>query len=100
MGRGASHIALEVGLATSPNYVLIGEQIASEKKTLAQIVGDLADVVAKRSAAGKDFGVVLVPEGLLTYIPEMKGLIQELNAHWSPNVTESQIVDVLTPWSR
>jgi diphosphate-dependent phosphofructokinase len=79
MGRSASHITLECALACRPNVALIGEEIAASKMTLSQITGYLADVIEKRSQAGKNYGVVLVPEGLIEFIPEMKVLIAELN---------------------
>lgn len=79
MGRSASHITLEVALKTHPNITLVGEEVLAKKKTLAQIVGDIAKVIVERSKAGKNFGVVLVPEGLIEFIPEMKALISALN---------------------
>ena len=79
MGRSASHITLEVALKTHPNITLVGEEVLAKKKTLAQIVNDIAKVIVDRSKAGKNFGVVLVPEGLIEFIPEMKTLISALN---------------------
>ncbi|MFP4164733.1 MAG: diphosphate--fructose-6-phosphate 1-phosphotransferase [Chitinispirillaceae bacterium] len=79
MGRSASHIALECALKTHPNITLVSEEIAEKKKTLREIVSEIATVVKKRSEAGKNFGVALVPEGLIEFIPEMKKLISELN---------------------
>ncbi|MBQ3834406.1 MAG: diphosphate--fructose-6-phosphate 1-phosphotransferase [Elusimicrobia bacterium] len=79
MGRSASHITLEVGFKVQPNVVLIGEEVLAKKMTLGQIVDDLAKLVVKRSEMGKNYGVVLVPEGLIEFIPEMKALIAELN---------------------
>lgn len=79
MGRSASHITLEVALKTHPNITLIGEEVLAQKKTLSQIVNDIAEVILARSKAGKNFGVVLVPEGLIEFIPEMKALISALN---------------------
>jgi len=75
MGRSASHIALECALSTHPNLAFIGE----EKKGLETIVHEIADLVCRRSEAGKEYGIVLVPEGLIEFIPEMKVLISELN---------------------
>lgn len=80
MGRSASHIALECALATRPNGVLIGEEIAKEKKTLSQIVEELADLIVERSSLKKDYGVILIPEGIIEFIPEIKLLLKELNA--------------------
>ena len=79
MGRSASHITLEVGFKVQPNVVLIGEEILAKKMTLKQIVDNLADLVVKRAKLGKNYGVVLVPEGLIEFIPEMKTLIANLN---------------------
>ena len=79
MGRSASHITLEVALKTHPNITLVGEEVLAKKKTLGQIVNDIAKVIIERSKAGKNFGVVLVPEGLIEFIPEMKALISALN---------------------
>lgn len=79
MGRSASHITLEVALKTHPNVTLIGEEVLAKKMTLAQVVDYLAKIVAARAKDGKNFGVVLVPEGLIEFIPEMKELIAALN---------------------
>lgn len=79
MGRSASHIALEVGLKTQPNIVLIGEEAKAQKMTLSQIIDYVTGVIVKRAELKKNFGVVLVPEGLLEFIPEMKELIGALN---------------------
>lgn len=79
MGRSASHIGLEVALQTQPNICLISEEVESKKMTLAQVVSEIADVVEARDAEGKNFGVALIPEGLVEFIPEIKALIKELN---------------------
>lgn len=79
MGRSASHIALECALQTHPNVTLIGEEVAAKKQTLQDIVEDLVSVIVKRSAQGDNFGVVLVPEGLIEFIPAIKRKIAELN---------------------
>jgi diphosphate-dependent phosphofructokinase len=79
MGRSASHIALECALQTQPNVCLISEEVAAKKQTLGQVVKEIADVIAARAANGEDFGVVLIPEGLIEFIPEMGVLISELN---------------------
>ena len=79
MGRSASHITLEVALKTHPNITLVGEEVLAKKKTLSQIVNDIAKVIVERSKAGKNFGVILVPEGLIEFIPEVKALISALN---------------------
>ena len=79
MGRSASHIALECALQTQPNYCIISEEVEAKNMTLDQIVADLANVVAKRAEKGDNFGTVLIPEGLIEFIPAMKALIAELN---------------------
>jgi diphosphate-dependent phosphofructokinase len=79
MGRSASHIGLECALQTQPNICLISEEVAEKKQTLHEIVDNMADVVAARAAKGDNFGVALIPEGLIEFIPEMKVLIGELN---------------------
>ena len=79
MGRSASHIALECELQTKANYCLISEEVEEKKMTLRQITETLANIVAKRAETAGDFGVILIPEGLVEFIPEMKTLIAELN---------------------
>ena len=79
MGRSASHIALECALQTRPNICLISEEIAANKTTLRGIVEGICTVITKRAANGENFGIVLIPEGLVEFIPEMKVLIAELN---------------------
>ncbi len=79
MGRSASHIALECALQTQPNVCLISEEIEAKDMTLNQIVEHLADVIAKRAEDGNNYGVVLVPEGLIEFIPAIGRLIDELN---------------------
>ncbi|MDR1259768.1 MAG: diphosphate--fructose-6-phosphate 1-phosphotransferase [Endomicrobium sp.] len=79
MGRSASHVALEVGFKTQPNIVLIGEEVLAKNMTLFKIIENITDIIVKRSEAGKDFGVVLVPEGLIEFIPEIKKLTSALN---------------------
>ncbi|MBN2775135.1 MAG: diphosphate--fructose-6-phosphate 1-phosphotransferase [Prolixibacteraceae bacterium] len=79
MGRSASHIALECALKTQPNITLISEEVADKKQTLGEIVDYMAGVIAARAEDGNNFGVALIPEGLIEFIPEMKILISELN---------------------
>ena len=79
MGRSASHIAFECALQTHPNVTLIGEEIAKKNQTLAEITSEIADVIQKRGNEGKNFGVILIPEGIIEFIPEMKRLFQEIN---------------------
>ena len=79
MGRSASHIALECALQCQPNVCIISEEVEAKNQTLDDIVTYIAEVVAKRAAAGMNFGTVLIPEGLIEFIPAMKSLIAELN---------------------
>ena len=79
MGRSASHIALEAGLQTQANVTLISEEIEKRNLTLEQIVEDIARVISARADAGKNYGVVLIPEGLIEFIPSFKKLISSLN---------------------
>jgi pyrophosphate--fructose-6-phosphate 1-phosphotransferase len=79
MGRSASHIALEVALQTHPNAALIGEEVAARRLTLSQVVDQLVDIVIKRAEQGRHFGVFLVPEGIVEFMPDMQQLIKELN---------------------
>jgi diphosphate-dependent phosphofructokinase len=79
MGRSASHIGLECALQTQPNVCLISEEVAFKEQTLQQIVDDLVRTISKRAAKNENFGVALIPEGLIEFIPEMKILISELN---------------------
>lgn len=79
MGRSASHIALECALQTQPNICLVSEEIQAKDLSLNNIVEYIADVVAYRANEGNNFGVVLIPEGLIEFIPAIGRLIQELN---------------------
>ena len=88
MGRSASHITLECALKTHVNAAIISEEVAAKKQTLSGIVDDLAKIVAKRAENKENFGVVLVPEGLIEFIPEMKVLIGELNDVLAANADE------------
>ena len=79
MGRSASHIALECALQTQPNVCIISEEVEEKNLTLQDVVNYIADIVAKRAANGDNYGTVLIPEGLIEFIPAMKNLIAELN---------------------
>ena len=79
MGRSASHIALECALETQPNVCIISEEVLAKRMTLDNIVNYLCYVIAERAKLGWNFGTVLVPEGLIEFIPSMKDLISELN---------------------
>ncbi|MDR2658498.1 MAG: diphosphate--fructose-6-phosphate 1-phosphotransferase [Spirochaetaceae bacterium] len=79
MGRAASHIALEAALQTRPNLCFISEEVEAKKLSLSQIVDKICESVVKRSKNNENFGIVLIPEGLVEFIPEVKALISELN---------------------
>ena len=79
MGRSASHIALECGLQTQPNVCIISEEVEAKNMTLQDVVDNIANVVARRAEDGNNFGTVLIPEGLIEFIPAVKKLIAELN---------------------
>ena len=79
MGRSASHVALECALQTRPNVCLIGEEVAAKKMSLAQLADYIADSVATRAAKGWNFGVAIIPEGIVEFVPEFSVLIAEIN---------------------
>jgi len=79
MGRSASHVTLECALQTRVNIALIGEEIVERRQTLDQVVDGIVDVVARRAAEGRGYGVCLIPEGLVEFVPEMRELIDALN---------------------
>jgi pyrophosphate--fructose-6-phosphate 1-phosphotransferase len=88
MGRSASHIALECALQVQPNICIISEEVEKKNMSLNDIVTDIATVVAQRAAAGKNFGTVLIPEGLIEFVPAVKRLIAELNDFLATNAEE------------
>lgn len=79
MGRSASHVCLEASLQTQPNITLIGEEVEAKKQSLDEIVSYMSDIIARRAKMGKNFGIALIPEGLIEFIPEMKVMISSLN---------------------
>ncbi len=79
MGRSASHVALECALETQPNICLISEEVAAKKMSLSEIADYIADSVAARAANGDNFGVTIIPEGVIEFVPEFSALIQEIN---------------------
>lgn len=98
MGRAASHITLECALQTHPNMAVIGEEVAVHQLTLRQVTNAMTDLVCNRASKGKHYGVILIPEGLIDFIPEVQHLISELNeilacstcdegGHWKSKLT-------------
>lgn len=96
MGRSASHVALECALETQPNICLISEEVAAKKQSLSEIADYIADAVEKRSANGNNFGVAIIPEGVVEFVPEFKALIAEINELLAGNKTEE--FNVLGSW--
>lgn len=93
MGRSASHIALECALQVQPNVCLISEEIQEKNMTLDDVVTYIANIVAARAADGKNFGTVLIPEGLIEFIPAVKRLISELNDFLAKNGEEFATIE-------
>ena len=79
MGRSASHVALEAALQTQPNITMISEEVEAKKMSLEQVVNYMTDIIVKRANMGKNFGIAIIPEGLIEFIPEMKSMIANLN---------------------
>lgn len=113
MGQEPSHLALEVALSTKPNFTLIAEEIEHNNVTLADIVKSIADMVEERALHGKNYGSVVIPEGLIESIPEIKLLLQELDAAYASTsaaatsnggevgeLTAELLRDELTVWSK
>ena len=87
-GRSASHVALECALETQPNVCLISEEVAAKKMSLSQIADYIADSVEKRAANGMNFGVAIIPEGVVEFVPEFSALIKEINELLAGSKTE------------
>ena len=79
MGRSASHVALEAALQTQPNITLISEEVEQKKMSLSSIIDYISDIIVRRSEMGKNFGIAVIPEGLIEFIPELKAMISNLN---------------------
>ena len=88
MGRSASHIALECALQTQPNMCIVSEEVEAKNQSLDDVVTDIAKIVAARAEQGRDYGTILIPEGLVEFIPAMKDLIAELNDFLAHNQVE------------
>ena len=92
MGRSASHIALECALQVQPNYCIISEEVEAKNMSLDDLVSDIAKVVAKRAEQGNNFGTVLIPEGVIEFIPAIKRLIAELNDFLASHKEEFSLI--------
>jgi len=96
MGRAASNIALEVALLTYPNVCLIGEEVQAKNTTLKELTEALVKMIQQRAKDGKNYGVVVLPEGLIEFIPEFNAMISEIN-ELGDGLTEAQVLEKLTP---
>ncbi|XP_065016539.1 pyrophosphate--fructose 6-phosphate 1-phosphotransferase subunit beta-like [Musa acuminata AAA Group] len=90
MGRAASHITLECALQTHPNIAIIGEEVAAKKQTLKNVTDYITDIICKRAKLGYNYGVILIPEGLIDFIPEVQQLIAELNEILAHDVVDKE----------
>ncbi|KAE9457940.1 hypothetical protein C3L33_10160, partial [Rhododendron williamsianum] len=95
MGRAASHITLECALQTHPNITIIGEEVAAKKETLKNVTDYITDIICKRAELGYNYGVILIPEGLIDFIPEVQQLIAELN-----EILAHDVVDKSGVWKK
>ena len=96
MGRSASHVALEAALQTQPNITMISEEVEEKKMSLEQVVNYMTDIIVRRANAGKNFGIAVIPEGLIEFIPEMKSMIANLNDIMATLETDSAFVNATT----
>ena len=97
MGRSASHVALECALQTQPNICLIGEEVAAKKQSLSEIADQIADSVEARANKGDNFGVAIIPEGIVEFVPEFSKLIAEINELLAGEKTEQ--FNALPTWA-
>jgi len=105
MGRGVSQLAAEVFSQANPNVVLFTEEILAQRKSLYDVVYELADVICARAELGKNFGTIIVPEGIVAAVPELHALISEIDKcylrHKNPeSITIEELKSSLSPWSR
>lgn len=96
MGRSASHVALEAALQTQPNITLISEEVEEKKMSLESIINYMCDIIVKRADIGKNFGIAVIPEGLIEFIPEMKSMIANLNDIMASLENDSAFVNATT----
>ena len=96
MGRSASHVALEAALQTQPNITLISEEVEAKKMSLYSIIDYMVDIIVKRANAGKNFGIAVIPEGLIEFIPEMGSMISNLNDIMATLETDPSFVNATT----
>ena len=96
MGRSASHVALEAALQTQPNITLISEEVQEKKMSLSSIIDYMTDIIVRRANAGKNFGIAVIPEGLIEFIPEMGSMISNLNDIMASLESDSEFVNATT----
>lgn len=100
MGRSASHVTLECALQTHPNMALISEELLAQKMKLSDVIKNICDMICERSARGKEYGVILIPEGVIEFLSDCRALISELNALLRAEADLSQIPAQLTDEAR
>lgn len=100
LGRSPSHVVLETALQTQPTHAIISEEISSQRTTLLQVVNDVADIIVQRNESGLNYGVVLIPEGLVMGISELYYLLNEISIFVHRGMKKDEIIQQLTPWSR
>lgn len=96
MGRSASHMTLEAALQTHPNLTLIGEEIAAHNKSLNDVINEITDLVCERAEQKKDYGVILIPEGVIEFIDEFKMLISEINSLLASTPSQEKILTTIS----
>jgi len=103
MGSSPSHTVLEISLQSNPNHILVTEEVAAHRKSLQEVVNELCDLISNRSNAGKNFGTLLIPEGLITALPEFSVLIDEIDAVYdkidAETLTVEEALPQLSQWS-
>jgi pyrophosphate--fructose-6-phosphate 1-phosphotransferase len=100
MGRSASHVTLECALQTHPNMAFIGEEVAKNRDTFAGLTKQLADMIEERSNGKKDYGVVLISEGIIEFIPEFNTLIKELNTMLAEGSTTAREINAIQGYEK
>jgi len=100
LGRSPSHVVLEAALQSHPNYAIISEEVAAKRMTLLQVVNKIADVICDRAANGQNYGVILIPEGLIKSISEFYFLLDEISTYVNKGMPRDEIYGKLTPWSK
>ncbi|MDB6081417.1 MAG: pFP-BETA [Chlamydiia bacterium] len=100
MGRSASHVTLECALNTHPNLALIAEEIQENKETLVDVASMIADLVVARNEQGKEYGVILIPEGVIEFLSDIKALIKELNLLLATSGVHSKNLEELHSFSK